>query len=54
MLRLIGAAALLGTAFAQNGTLPQIDLGYEVYQAASFNVRCRMGYPNFFLSDHCF
>jgi acetylcholinesterase len=39
MLRLIGAAALLGTAVAQNVTLPEIDLGYEVYQAAGFNVR---------------
>jgi hypothetical protein len=48
MLRLIGAAALLGTAFTQDTTLPQIDLGYEVYQAASFNVRCRMVYSNFF------
>jgi acetylcholinesterase len=48
MLRLIGAAALLGSAFAQNGTLPQIDLGYEVYQAAGFNVCHRMGYKSFF------
>lgn len=32
-------AALLGAAFAQNpSALPTVDLGYEIYQAASFNV----------------
>lgn len=41
MLKLIGAMALLGAAaHAQNTTsLPQVDLGYEIYRAASFNVR---------------
>lgn len=31
-------AALLGAVVAQNTTLPQVDLGYEIYRAASFNV----------------
>lgn len=38
MLSLLAGAALLGVAYAQNDTLPQIDLGYEIYQAAGFNV----------------
>jgi acetylcholinesterase len=41
MLKLLGtAAALLGAVHAQNSTsLPEVDLGYEIYKAASFNVR---------------
>ena len=39
MLKLFSAAALLGAAFAQNSSsLPTVDLGYEIYRAASFNV----------------
>ncbi|KAJ4984093.1 carboxylesterase family protein [Stagonosporopsis vannaccii] len=38
MLKLFTAAALLGAAFAQNSSsLPIVDLGYEIYQAAAFN-----------------
>ncbi|KAH7393917.1 Alpha/Beta hydrolase protein [Phaeosphaeria sp. MPI-PUGE-AT-0046c] len=37
MMKLLAGAALLGAAYAQNDTLPQIDLGYEIYQAAGFN-----------------
>jgi acetylcholinesterase len=41
MVKLFGAVALLGAvAHAQNTTsLPEVDLGYEIYRAASFNVR---------------
>lgn len=39
MLKLLGAAALLGAVYAQNSSLPEVDLGYEVYRAAGFNVR---------------
>ena len=39
MLKLLGAATLLGAVFAQNSSLPEVDLGYEVYRAAGFNVR---------------
>ena len=39
MLSLLTAAALFGAVFAQNSTLPEVDLGYEVYRAAGFNVR---------------
>jgi acetylcholinesterase len=39
MLTLLGVAALLGSVYAQNASLPQIDLGYEIYRAAGFNVR---------------
>lgn len=38
MMNLLVGAALLGAAYAQNNALPQIDLGYEIYQAAGFNV----------------
>ncbi|KAH9880074.1 hypothetical protein J1614_002100 [Plenodomus biglobosus] len=31
------AAALVGASFAQNSSLPVVDLGYEIYRAASFN-----------------
>ncbi|KAF2033354.1 alpha/beta-hydrolase [Setomelanomma holmii] len=37
MLKLFGAAALVGAVYAQNASLPQVDLGYEIYQAAGFN-----------------
>ncbi|KAF9701169.1 hypothetical protein EKO04_000475 [Ascochyta lentis] len=38
MLKLFSAAALLGAAFAQNSSaLPTVDLGYEIYRAATFN-----------------
>lgn len=37
MLKSLSVAALLGAAHAQYATLPQVDLGYEIYQAASFN-----------------
>jgi acetylcholinesterase len=39
MLHLAAAAALLGVAYAQNSTLPTVDLGYEIYRASTFNVR---------------
>lgn len=42
MFKLFSAAALLGAAFAQNSnstSLPTVDLGYEIYRAATFNVR---------------
>jgi hypothetical protein len=41
MVKLFGAVALLGAVtHAQNTTsLPEVDLGYEIYRAASFNVR---------------
>jgi hypothetical protein len=38
MMNFLVGAALLGAAYAQNDALPQIDLGYEIYQAAGFNV----------------
>ncbi|KAF2827253.1 alpha/beta-hydrolase [Ophiobolus disseminans] len=37
MLKLLSAAALLGAVYAQNVSLPEIDLGYEIYRAAGFN-----------------
>ncbi|KAJ4365578.1 hypothetical protein N0V83_008198 [Neocucurbitaria cava] len=37
MLKIFGAAALLGAVYAQNSSLPTVDLGYEIYRAASFN-----------------
>jgi hypothetical protein len=39
MLKLLATTALLGAACAQNKSLPEVDLGYEVYRAAGFNVR---------------
>jgi acetylcholinesterase len=41
MLKFWSAAALLGAVYAQQSatTLPTVDLGYEVYRAAGFNVR---------------
>jgi acetylcholinesterase len=40
MIKLLGAVALLGAVHAQNSApLPEVDLGYEIYRAASFNVR---------------
>jgi acetylcholinesterase len=39
MLKLLATASLLGAACAQNTSLPEVDLGYQVYRAASFNVR---------------
>ena len=40
MLHLAAAAALMGAAYAQNSSsLPTVDLGYEIYRAAGFNVR---------------
>lgn len=39
MLQLAAAAALIGAAYAQNSSLPTVDLGYEIYQASGFNVR---------------
>jgi hypothetical protein len=38
MLHLAVAAALISAAYAQNSTLPTVDLGYEIYRASSFNV----------------
>lgn len=39
MLKLLSAATLLGAVFAQNSSsLPTVDLGYEIYRAATFNV----------------
>jgi hypothetical protein len=38
MLKLLGVAALLGAVYAQNASLPEVDLGYEVYRATGFNV----------------
>lgn len=37
-MKLVATAALLGVSFAQNSSLPEVDLGYEIYRAASFNV----------------
>ncbi|KAF1843649.1 carboxylesterase family protein-like protein [Cucurbitaria berberidis CBS 394.84] len=37
MLKIFGAAALLGAVYAQNSSLPTVDLGYEIYRAAGFN-----------------
>ncbi|EAT78135.1 hypothetical protein SNOG_14595 [Parastagonospora nodorum SN15] len=38
MIKLLGAVALLGAVHAQNSApLPEVDLGYEIYRAASFN-----------------
>ena len=37
-MKLLGAVALVGLVSAQNAPLPTVDLGYEVYRAASFNV----------------
>jgi hypothetical protein len=45
MMKLFGVAALLGAVHAQSAPLPEIDLGYEIYQAASFNVRHQTNYP---------
>lgn len=43
MFRALSVAALFGAVYGQNATqntsLPTIDLGYEIYRAASFNVR---------------
>lgn len=39
MMNILATAALVGAALAaQNTSLPKVDLGYEIYQAASFNV----------------
>ncbi|KAG9380385.1 PnbA Carboxylesterase type B [Pyrenophora tritici-repentis] len=37
MLYLATAAALMGAVYAQNSSLPTIDLGYEIYRASGFN-----------------
>ncbi|KAF2849261.1 carboxylesterase family protein-like protein [Plenodomus tracheiphilus IPT5] len=37
MMKLFVVAALLAASFAQNSSLPEIDLGYEIYRASSFN-----------------
>ncbi|CAO2656079.1 Nn.00g048820.m01.CDS01 [Neocucurbitaria sp. VM-36] len=37
MWKAFGAAALLGAVYAQNSSLPTVDLGYEIYRAAGFN-----------------
>jgi len=48
MVRLLGAvAALLGAVYAQNTSLPTVDLGYEIYRASGFNV----GAPNIFTTE---
>jgi hypothetical protein len=39
MVKLLATVALLGAACAQNISLPEVDLGYQIYRAASFNVR---------------
>jgi hypothetical protein len=51
MLKLFGVAALLGAVHAQSTPLPEIDLGYEIYQAAGFNVRYQTCYPSCTASD---
>jgi hypothetical protein len=38
MLKLLAATTLLGAVYTQNSSLPEVDLGYEIHQAASFNV----------------
>lgn len=45
MLQLAAAAALIGAAYAQNSSLPTVDLGYEIYQASGFNVRIPSSNP---------
>ena len=36
----LAAFALIPLIAAKNSSLPIVDLGYELHQAASFNVRC--------------
>lgn len=38
MLSLLGLVALVGAAYAQNTSLPIVDLGYEIHRASNFNV----------------
>jgi hypothetical protein len=38
MSKLLIATALIGAAYAQNTSLPEVNLGYEIHQASSFNV----------------
>lgn len=39
MAKILGAAALLlGVVYAQESSLPVVDLGYELYRASDFNV----------------
>ncbi|KAH7417834.1 carboxylesterase family protein-like protein [Cadophora sp. MPI-SDFR-AT-0126] len=37
VLRLLSVAALFGAIYAQNSSLPEVDLGYEIYRASGFN-----------------
>ncbi|KAL6709594.1 hypothetical protein ACN47E_001529 [Coniothyrium glycines] len=37
MLKGLGVVALAGAVYAQNATLPTVDLGYEIYRASGFN-----------------
>ncbi|PVH72304.1 alpha/beta-hydrolase [Cadophora sp. DSE1049] len=37
MLMLLSVVALCGVVHAQNSSLPEVDLGYEIYRAGSFN-----------------
>ena len=39
-LKAVAAHALVPLVSAQNSTLPIVNLGYELHQASSFNVRC--------------
>lgn len=36
---LVLAVHAIGQVEAQSSSLPQVDLGYEIHQAASYNVR---------------
>jgi hypothetical protein len=36
--KLLGAAAFFGAVYAADSSLPTVDLGYEIYRAANFNV----------------
>ena len=38
MLKLLIVKALVGAVYTQSSPLPEVDLGYEVHQAAGFNV----------------
>lgn len=38
MFMLLSVIALLGAVHAQGSSLPEVDLGYEIYRAGSFNV----------------
>jgi hypothetical protein len=49
-------ATLLGAAqawSADNGSLPIVDLGYEIHQASTFNVSCDLLYWTVCMLERC-